>query len=125
MDARVGEVAGEYCPGRYSVNARGAVKLAGIGQRVVRGGSHTGVVLVIEGEDRINAVLEPVYAKLGLEWERGATGSVRAEAPNADWNTVSDALVTEYALEYDLVEDEVDADTLALAKELAPEHRVA
>ena len=56
VDARVGEVAGEYCPGRYSVNARGAVKLAGIGQRVVGGGSHTGVVLVVEGERRINDV---------------------------------------------------------------------
>src|SRR5829696_2200537 len=58
VDARVGEVRGEYCPGRYSVNARGVTKLAGIGQRVVGGGSHTGVVLVVEEEDRINRVLE-------------------------------------------------------------------
>ena len=43
VDARVGEVPGEYCPGRYSVNACGVSKLAGIGQRVVAGGSHTGV----------------------------------------------------------------------------------
>jgi octanoyl-[GcvH]:protein N-octanoyltransferase len=124
VDARVGEVAGEYCPGRYSVNARGAVKLAGIGQRVVGGGSHTGVVLVIDGEDRINAVLEPVYSELALDWAPAATGSVRAEAPSADWDSVSEALVTEYAREYDLTEDEVDADTLALARSLAPEHRV-
>src|SRR4051812_45723666 len=38
VDARVGEVPGEYCAGRYSVNARGAVKLVGTAQRVVRGG---------------------------------------------------------------------------------------
>ena len=125
VDARVGEVAGEYCPGRYSVNARGAVKLAGIGQRVVGGGSHTGVVLVVEGEERINQVLRPVYAALGLDWEPAASGSVRTEAPSADWATLSDALVTEYAREYDLIEDEVDAETMALAKSLAPEHRVA
>jgi octanoyl-[GcvH]:protein N-octanoyltransferase len=125
VDARVGEVTGEYCPGRYSVNARGAVKLAGIGQRVVGGGSHTGVVLVVEGEDRINAVLRPVNAALGLDWAPAATGSLRTEAPSANWDTVSDALVTEYAREYDLVEGEVDPETLALAKTLAPEHRVA
>ena len=125
VDARVGEVPGEYCPGRYSVNARGAAKLAGIGQRVVGGGSHTGVVLVIEGDERINAVLDPVYAALNLDWDPAATGSVRAEARYAGWDAVSDAIVAEYAREYDLVEDEVDAETLELAKSLAPEHRVA
>jgi lipoate-protein ligase A len=125
VDARVGEVAGEYCPGRYSVNARGAVKLAGIGQRVVGGGSHTGVVLVVEGEERINSVLEPVYTALGLDWEPAVTGSVRSEAPSATWESVSDALVTEYARDYDLIEAELDAETLQLANELAGEHRVA
>jgi octanoyl-[GcvH]:protein N-octanoyltransferase len=124
VDARVGEVRGEYCPGRYSVSARGAAKLAGIGQRVVGGGSHTGVVLVVEGEDRINEVLGPVYAELGLDWDPAATGSVRAEVPGLGWDAVGDAIVAEYAQEYDLVEDEVDAETLELAKSLAPEHRV-
>jgi octanoyl-[GcvH]:protein N-octanoyltransferase len=125
VDARVGEVRGEYCPGRYSVSARGAAKLAGIGQRLVGGGSHTGVVLVVEGEDRINAVLRPVYAALGLDWDPAATGSVRAEAPSAGWAAGSDAIVAEYAQEYDVAEDEVDAGTLELAKSLAPQHRVA
>jgi lipoate-protein ligase A len=124
VDARVGEVAGEYCPGRYSVNARGAVKLAGIGQRLVGGGSHTGVVLVIEGEDRINAVLGPVYAALGLTWDPRASGSVRTEVPSAGWDAVRDAIVTEYAREYDLVEETVDAESLELAQSLAVEHRV-
>ncbi len=46
VDARVGEVPGEYCPGAYSVNARGATKLSGIGQRMIRGGAHMGGVVV-------------------------------------------------------------------------------
>ena len=124
VDARVGEVAGEYCPGRYSVNARGAAKLAGIGQRVVGGGSHTGVVLVVEGEERINEVLAPVYAALGIDWVPSVTGSVRSEAPSATWAAVRDALVTEYAREYDIVDAELDPETLQLAKGLAAEHRV-
>jgi lipoate-protein ligase A len=124
VDARVGEVAGEYCPGRYSVNARGMAKLAGIGQRVVGGGSHTGVVLVVDGEDRINAVLEPVYTALGLDWSPAASGSVRTEAPSATWDAVRDAIVTEYEREYDVVEDSIDAETLELAQSLAGEHRV-
>jgi octanoyl-[GcvH]:protein N-octanoyltransferase len=124
VDARVGEVAGEYCPGRYSVNARGTVKLAGIGQRIVHRGSHTGVVLVVEGEERINGVLDPVYTAFGLDWEPAATGSVRSEAAGADWATVEDAIVAEYAREYDIAEGELDAETLALAESLAEEHRV-
>jgi octanoyl-[GcvH]:protein N-octanoyltransferase len=124
VDARVGEVAGEYCPGRYSVNARGAVKLAGIGQRVVGGGSHTGTVLVIEGEDRINEVLGPVNAALGLDWDPAVSGSVRTESPSTTWDDVRDAIVTEYARDSELVPGEVDAETLALARRLAHEHRV-
>jgi lipoate-protein ligase A len=124
VDARVGEVEREYCPGGYSVNARGAVKLAGIGQRVIAGGSHTGVVLVMDGERRVNDVLAPVYDALGLDWNPAATGSVRTEAPTASWDAVADALVTEYARDYDIEEAELDAETLRLARELAAEHRV-
>jgi octanoyl-[GcvH]:protein N-octanoyltransferase len=124
VDARVGEVAGEYCPGRYSVNARGAAKLAGIGQRVVGGGSHTGVVLVVEGEDRITSVLERVYAALGLDWNPAASGSVRTEVASATWDAVRDAIVTEYAREYEVVEGSLDEETLKLAQGLAAEHRV-
>jgi octanoyl-[GcvH]:protein N-octanoyltransferase len=123
VDARVGEVPGEYCPGRYSVNARGAVKLAGIGQRVVAGGSHTGVVLVVSGEERINAVLRPVYDALGLAWEPQVTGSVVSESHGTSWDAVRDAVLAEYARDYELVEAELDEATLALARELAPEHR--
>jgi octanoyl-[GcvH]:protein N-octanoyltransferase len=123
VDARVGEVAGEYCPGRYSVNARGAVKLAGIGQRIVAGGSHTGVVLVVSGEQRINDVLGPVYEALGLSWEPRVSGSVTTESPEVGWEGVCDALLAEYARDYELVEGSLDPDTLALARSLAPEHR--
>ena len=33
-DARIGELAGEYCPGPHSVNLGGRVKVAGIAQRL-------------------------------------------------------------------------------------------
>jgi octanoyl-[GcvH]:protein N-octanoyltransferase len=124
IDARVGELEGEYCPGRYSVNARGAVKLAGIGQRLVGGGSHTGTVLVVDGGERINEVLGPVYAALGLDWDPALTGSVRSEASGATWADVRDAIVAEYARDYDVVAAELDPDTLALAETLKDEHRV-
>jgi octanoyl-[GcvH]:protein N-octanoyltransferase len=125
-DARVGEVPGEYCPGRWSVNAAGARKLAGIGQRVVRGGSHTGAVVVVGGAARIREVLEPVYAALGLEWDPRTVGALDEEvAPERGdlWDAVRDALLAEYAERFDLVEGELDEETLALARRLAAEHR--
>ena len=80
IDARVGEVPGEYCPGAYSVNAGGARKLAGIGQRMIRGGAHVGVVIVACGEDLVREVLVPVYEALGLEWDPATVGQRRGRA---------------------------------------------
>ena len=34
LDARLGELAGEYCPGEFSVNLAGRSKVMGVGQRV-------------------------------------------------------------------------------------------
>jgi octanoyl-[GcvH]:protein N-octanoyltransferase len=124
VDTRVGEVPGEYCPGRWSVNAGGARKLAGIGQRVIGGGSHTGAVIVVEGAARVRDGLEPVYRALGLEWDPATVGAVEEEAPDTGmWTAVRDALLAEYAERYELVDTELDAGTLALARELAPDHR--
>jgi lipoate-protein ligase A len=122
VDARVGEVPGEYCPGAHSVNARGAVKLAGFGQRVIAGGAYTGGVLVVDGADRVRDGLVPVYAALGLGWEPATAGSVADEA-GASWDEVADALVAELEARHPVERVELDADTLSLAERLAPEHR--
>ena len=124
VDARVGEVPGEYCPGRYSVNARGAVKLAGIGQRSWRRRIAHRHGAGGEGEERINDVLGRSTPRSASTGSPPVSGSVRAEAPAPTWDAVRDAIVTEYAREYELVEGELDAETLALARDLAAEHRV-
>jgi octanoyl-[GcvH]:protein N-octanoyltransferase len=123
VDARVGEVAGEYCPGRWSVNAAGRRKLAGIGQRIVAGGSHTGTVLVVSDGRRIRRVLEPVYAALGLPWDPATVGAVEDEVPGVTWEGVRAALLEEYAARFELMPGRLDAKTMAFARELAHEHR--
>ena len=60
VDARIGEVAGEYCPGKYSVNARGATKIMGVGQRLARHAAHVGGVIVVNME---SASEIPKYAE--------------------------------------------------------------
>jgi lipoate-protein ligase A len=113
VDARIGEVPGEYCPGRWSVSAGGARKLAGIGQRVISGGAHVGTVIVVDDAAAVRAVLEPVYAALRLAWDPATVGAV--ERP---WGEVRDAVLAEYAERFELVEDALDAETLALARTL-------
>jgi octanoyl-[GcvH]:protein N-octanoyltransferase len=127
VDARVGEVQGEYCPGRWSVSAAGERKLAGIGQRVIAGGSHTGTVIVVEDAERVRRVLEPVYSALDLDWDPATVGAVEDELtldPSVSpWDAVRDALLAEYAERYELVEGELDERTLSFARGLASEHR--
>lgn len=90
-DARIGEVPGEYCPGEYSVNLGGIHKVAGLGQRLRRGAAHVGGVVVVDGAEAINAVLEPAYEALRYDWDPKATGALGSDmTPEA----VIEAIVT-------------------------------
>jgi octanoyl-[GcvH]:protein N-octanoyltransferase len=122
VDARIGEVPGEYCPGAWSVNARGRVKLAGIGQRLTSSGAHLGCVVVASGSALLRSALEPVYAALGLDWDPATAASVEDEAEGAGVDAVEDALLAELSERYELVPAELDPETLALAEELEAAH---
>jgi octanoyl-[GcvH]:protein N-octanoyltransferase len=123
VDAGVGDVPGEYCPGEHSVNARGATKLAGLGQRVIRDGAYVGGVVVVDGAARIREGLAPVYAALGLDWLPETTGALADEAPGVEWDRVSEAIVVEYGAATALERATLGADTVELARRLAPGHR--
>ncbi len=118
VDARVGEVPGEYCPGAYSVNARGAAKLSGIGQRMIRGGAHMGGVIVASGGREVARALEPVYEALELDWDPATSGSVAEELGRyVDPGEVEEALIAELGRHYELVDAELDEETMNLAGE--------
>jgi len=119
VDARVGEVPGEYCPGAWSVNARARTKLVGIGQRLVSGGAHLGLVLVVKNSAAVREALIPVYAALGLEWDPRTAGSVEDELGSIELEAVEDAILAELAAAgYECVERALDRDTLQLAERL-------
>jgi lipoate-protein ligase A len=118
VDARVGEVPGEYCPGAYSVNARGATKLAGIGQRMIRGGAHMGGVVVANGGDEIAGVLIPVYEALELDWDPATSGSVADElGREVDPGELEEALIAELGRRYELIDADLDEETMRRAEE--------
>jgi len=122
VDARVGEVPGEYCPGEFSVNARGRVKLMGVGQRVIRGAAHVGGVIVVQDADRVREVLEPVYAALELAWDPGTAGAVEDERPGLDLAAVRAAIVEELMARRAVEVGRIDAETVRRADALLDWH---
>ncbi|MEE2665747.1 MAG: lipoate--protein ligase family protein [Myxococcota bacterium] len=125
VDARVGEVTGEYCPGEFSVNARGAVKLMGVGQRVLRSAAHVGGVVVVQGAPRIAAALEGVYAALGFPLDGSRTGAAGDEVPGIDADAVADALLAQIEQFRSVEIGAVPSSIRAQARRLEPLHTPA
>jgi octanoyl-[GcvH]:protein N-octanoyltransferase len=124
IDARVGEVPGEYCPGAFTVNAGGRKKLIGAAQRAVPGGWLLSTVVVIDSAARVRGVLESVYDALELHWDPATVGAVAEEAHGVGVDDVKHALLSAYAERYRLLPAAVAPDVLAAALERAARHRV-
>ncbi len=123
VDARVGPVPGEYCPGAHSINARGTVKLVGTAQRAIKGAWLFSSLVVVGHEDRLRPVLREIYALLGLPFDEASVGSLRAEQPDLTIDDVEDALLEVYGVT-SVPPTPLDPATLALAEELVAQHRV-
>lgn len=123
VDARVGEVPGEYCPGSHSVNARGVVKLVGTAQRMVRGAWLFSAVLVLDGAAVLRPVLREVYDALALPFDDASVGSLAEEAPGVAAGAVEAAVLASYDRRFGLEAGGVDAALLAEARAALPRHR--
>ena len=125
-DARVGEVPGEYCPGEWSVNLGGRVKVMGVGQRVVRGAAHVGGVVVVREAKRVQDVLVPVYQALGYHFDPATAGALEDALPGIDCETVARELLAVIGQEAEW--SEADAALARRAAEagraFAPRHRI-
>jgi lipoate-protein ligase A len=124
VDARVGKVPGEYCPGAWSVNARGATKLAGTGQRLIAGAAHRGAVIVVGNSAGVRGALIGVYEALGLDWDAATAGSIEDEVAGITLERVEDSIFARLGELYELREMPVDRETLALADRLESDHSV-
>jgi len=124
VDARVGEVPGEYCPGAFSVNARGQAKLIGAAQRTVSGAWLFSSVVVVDGSAQLRAVLEEVYAALGLEWNPASVGAVVDERPDVTLGQVKAALLAPLAARYRLTLAQLGTNDLSAGSALLGRHRV-
>jgi len=122
IDARVGAVPGEYCPGAHSINARGVVKVVGTGQRVVRNGWLFSALTVVADDARLQAVLTDVYRHLELPFDPASVGSLSSEVPGLTADAVERQLLDAYGA---TSPQPLDDATLELAASLAADHRVS
>ena len=118
VDARIGKLPGEYCPGDFTISAGGRTKLIGSAQRIVKGAWLLSTVVVVEGSERIRAVLKDVYAALALDWDPSTVGAVADVAPGIGVEQVERALLDSYRDVYVLSEHEL-APEIAVATERA------
>lgn len=102
VDARVGEIPGEYCPGEYSVHGvpgEGAglpVKLVGTAQRVVAGAWLFSSVFVVSDAAPVRKVLTEVYRALELPFEPSTAGAADDLVPGLTVTDVENALLAMY-----------------------------
>lgn len=112
IDAAVGEIPGEYCPGEFSVHGTGqvhgtahdrppqeplSVKLVGTAQRVVSGAWLFSSVLVVEDSAPIRRVLSSVYSALALDWDPRTAGAAEDLVPGTTVDDVEAAVLRAYA----------------------------
>ncbi len=76
FDARVGEVTGEYCSGKYSVNLNGNIKVMGVGQKLASRASHIGGVIVVKDSNLTRSILSDIYKDLQIDWNPETAGSL-------------------------------------------------
>ncbi|PWJ52953.1 hypothetical protein SAMN06264364_11689 [Quadrisphaera granulorum] len=96
LDARMGELPREYCPGQHSVHVTaagvGATKVAGTAQRQTRTAYLVSALLVVENSAPLRAVTTDVYAALGLDLDPSTVGAVADHAPGVTVDEVAAAL---------------------------------
>jgi octanoyl-[GcvH]:protein N-octanoyltransferase len=124
LDARLGAVPGEYCPGAHSVNARGVEKLVGTAQRMVPGAWLFSSLLVVGDEDRLRPVLAEVYRCLDQDFDESSVGSLSREVPGLDIDDLEEAVVAAYRAGAPATTVQVDSDLLELATSLVAQHRL-
>ena len=121
LRGEVGEVPGEYCPGRFSVHVGGR-KVMGVGQRLVSGASHVGGVLVVHSPHLVNLPLVDAYRHLEYDWDPTVTGSL-ADSTRVTVADTSEAFVEAVTRRgHHVTATEAEEATLALARRLAADH---
>ena len=119
VDARIGEVPGEYCPGAFTVNGGGVVKLAGSAQRLTRDGWLFSTVLQVTDAAALRAPLAEASEALGYDLSLGTVGAVEDLRAGTTVDEVAAALRASWRDEATTVVRDVPRHVLDVVDEVA------
>jgi octanoyl-[GcvH]:protein N-octanoyltransferase len=121
LDARVGEVPGEYCPGTYSVNAGGVSKIVGSAQRLNRRGWLFSTVIQVAGSAELRDLLVQAYDCLGYDLDPATVGAVEDFVPGVTVTQVAQAVNAAYSALADEVSVELPEEIVTALAEAVRE----
>jgi lipoate-protein ligase A len=120
VDARLGDVPGEYCPGAHSVNARGTAKLVGTAQRVVRDAWLFSALVQVDDAERVAECLDAVYRALEQRFDPRSVGAVADEVPGVTAAEVEQAVLQSFVP--GTTSEPLPEATMTLARTLLEQH---
>ncbi|MCL8250013.1 lipoate--protein ligase family protein [Aeromicrobium fastidiosum] len=119
VDARVGEVEGEYCPGEFSVNVGGRFKVVGSAQRITPTGSLFSTVVQVATSGRVHDVIVAVSEALGYDLQESTIGGLRDVRSDLTPAQVAAALADDYRQRLGTTDEPLDPWVAGLAAEAA------
>ena len=122
VEAEVGAVEGEFCPGAHSVRSGGpwGVKHAGLAQRVTRRAARLEALIMVSETGELVPLLQRFYDALDLPFRSESVGDLPADVPR-----VIEALWAEVRERYGGEERSLDKSLLEKARSLGDEWRIA
>ena len=123
FDARVGEVDGEYCNGKYSVNLSGNIKVMGVGQKLAPKASHIGGVIVVNDSLLTKSILVDIYEDLELDWIPETVGSLDDVNNKIKIDDVRNSIIQCIKSTKMLSYRKLSKNTIELAKDLYDQHK--
>ena len=76
VDARIGQVDGEFCPGRFSINSSRQKKLVGIAQRITKYGYYLSALILLEPSPEAIDALSATYKLIDLDFDPSSHGDL-------------------------------------------------
>lgn len=92
IDARIGEVPGEYCPGARSINRSGVTKISGTAQRVSRGAWLVSSVVQVGPVGELLPVTAAVASALGTPVDLATIGAMSDTVPGVTVREVAERI---------------------------------
>ncbi|MET0468904.1 MAG: hypothetical protein ABWZ87_09190 [Aeromicrobium sp.] len=125
IDARVGEVEGEYCPGEFSVNVGGRAKIIGSAQRITGTAALFSTVVQVDVSDAVRGVLVAVSAALGYALRESSIAGLTDHAPGLTAERVATAFASDYRRRLATTDADLPSAVLDHAADAAAEPQAA